>query len=63
MKRTYMRQDMRRKRNDIARDLHTPKYHKRIVKDKKNVYNRQESKRVIRKERIRYANKQEYNDI
>ena len=57
MKRTYMRQDMRRKRNDIARDLHTPTYHQRIVKDKRNVYNRQKQKQIIREERRQYGNR------
>ena len=57
MKRTHMRQDMRRKRNDIARDLHSSQYYQRVVKSKKNVYDRQKTKQVVREERQRYLNR------
>jgi hypothetical protein len=35
-----------RNANPIARDLRSPKYSKRIVRDKKKTYNRQKEKQV-----------------
>ena len=47
---TPKQQRKRNTRSVIAHDLHTPKYAKRIVGDKKNIYNRAKEKQYIRNE-------------
>jgi hypothetical protein len=45
-----------RRRNSVARDLHTPKYSQRVVSSKK-VYNRRDSKNELLKQEERTSSR------